>query len=739
MDSAGCQLQNAKVQIRLPQVGASALDAVTDADNVFTDDNGNFAARSRTPLLGATNFDIKVTKRSHGTDRMNIIPPAFVVLPPSSGTDPDIQMLPVKTNWEQHQRLAYNEPPSLPPPPGLPALGRPAEIAVRSVFYPWTSSAGIPRLSGRPLPSELPPHEYLVDPPSGELGFFNRLQRDFRNNQSTAGRQHESRLTSLDAFRKQYDKGGEDYAGLIDPPMPIPSVINAFPPGADGFPTDASFAWQRLAGMNPFVLKLLTEFPKDDFPIRSADLRPYFNNAAELDRAMAEKRLYIADYEFLANVFQTGDRKYLPTPFALFYYMGPRANDKDPVPGAVKPAGVDVIARDDRAARVDRVFMLPNPDGSPAMARPITAGLAPVAIQIERKFDATINRIFTPRDGIDSQNNQWGMAKLMVQIADLNHHETKGHIAESHLAMEAFKVAMERTLSARHPLYQLLEAHFQGLLAINWLARHTLVAPGGGVEHLLANSWAGSTELVKRAYARWNFQSRTFRSDLSERGLLDADSTIPNYPYRDDGLRVWNVIRAFVSDYLDIYYANDNAVASDARSSELGSFLGELNAPTAAPGDAVPGVPGVPRIATRDDLGVFVTDLIFNSSARHAALNYGQYDFAGFIPNMPGTAVKRPFRDDGSLATNIFDVLPDANFVREMVELMANLSLLHFGTLGTYPNGLGDGDGDNAAKAFRAALDGVKTQIAQANADQGLRPKPYTYLLPDRIPASTNI
>jgi hypothetical protein len=40
------------------------------------------------------------------------------------------------------------------------------------------------------------------------------------------------------------------------------------------------------------------------------------------------------------------------------------------------------------------------------------------------------------------------------------------------------------------------------------------------------------------------------------------ESRIPNYPYADDALQIWDAIYAFAGDYLRLYYDDDSKKVS---------------------------------------------------------------------------------------------------------------------------------------------------------------------------------
>jgi len=622
-----------------------------------------------------------------------------------------------KVGWHPAARLPDNEPEWADPP-------RAMAIDLNQNVYEWATWNGIPgckELLPGALPPSIPPPdaatpEFLFGVPPG-TGWLDTIRRHENNRHTIAGRHSgEDRYQDFSRFFDQYDQS--------PPRMPIPQVIaDDYSGSRKGFPSDASFAWQRLAGPNPMVLKALHEFFKDDFPFQDKVVLPRkFGGRGDWERALGEQRLFIADYRDLAGVEQTGGR-YLPAPFALFYWNGDRGDKKKTnwknYEFYVDRRRVDIARSVTARTGFSTLF------GAPVTTFELGEGLVPVAIQLDHGFDAITNPIFSPLDN-DERGDRWGVAKLMVQIADLNHHEMKSHLVETHLAMEPFKVAMERCFYKDHPLYELLSRHFVGMLHVNHLAYSTLVAPGGGVDQLLSNSLGGTLELARRAWNGWNFGDKKLKRELEARDVLDR-SILPVFPYRDDALLVWDAIAGFVREYVSIYYVNDAAVVADW---ELARWLGELDQKV----DGVPSHGGM----TRDGLIEVITQVIFTCSAQHAALNFTQFHYMGFVPNMPAAARERPLRSDGTVDTDLLNLLPDAEDTRAAVELVANLGRYQFQRLGHYPKSFADPDAEQAAVRFREALEHVAERIDEANQNNSRRAS-YPYLLPSRIPNSINV
>src|SRR5581483_11521801 len=498
------------------------------------------------------------------------------------------------------------------------------------------------------------------------------------------------------------------------PVLPAPGAL------ADSYALDRSFAAQRLAGVNPMVIRRVSSLPAD-FPVTDAHLAPFVADGnGALARALAAGRLYLADYDILDGIHAASDgKRYLPAPYALFYYGTPKSNAAPARVVLRKGPPLAVAAADvPRPIKLDAISQL-----SPAAPAPDE--LIPIAIQLERRHDATTNPIITPQSGADL----WALAKLMVQVADVNVHEMQFHLSNCHFAMEPFAVATARQLDLAHPLSVLLRRHFPLLIANNDLGRHTLVADNAATQsvtvgNLLGSDLSGSVEILRRARERWSFTGTNLKEDLRRRGLDDPAQSIKDYPYRDDALLIWGAIEEFVTAYVQRYYASDGAVTGDRELQNWRSELdGQLN------GGMVP-------LATRDALAQAITQIVFHSSAQHAAINYPQYQFIGLIPNMPGAAWANPMpAPRGAGERDLVKLLPPVGAAVDQIDLVGTLALFQYDQLGHYQEPFDAGVNDLAV-AFRARLDQIEQTIDQRNQTRWLS---YPWLCPSMIPNSTSI
>lgn len=104
---------------------------------------------------------------------------------------------------------------------------------------------------------------------------------------------------------------------------------------------------------------------------------------------------------------------------------------------------------------------------------------------------------------------------------------------------------------------------------------------------------------------------------------------IEDYPYATDGLLIWSALEKLIRTYVDYYYQDANKVQAD---NELQAWYKEsINVGHADVRDAS----WWPKLSTPDDLASIFTTIIWLGSAQHAALNFGQYPYGGYVPARP--------------------------------------------------------------------------------------------------------
>lgn len=474
---------------------------------------------------------------------------------------------------------------------------------------------------------------------------------------------------------------------------------------------DANFAHSLLTGPNPLILRRVTreEGLTERFPIE--DIYSLVSGeGSSIDRDIDAGLLYLADYSLLEGVpgGQTfGFQKYVSAPLALL-----------------------------------KVWI--TEEG--------WHELRPVAIQLGPK-PGKDRPIFTPRD-----HWAWVLAKMHVRVANGNLHQAVAHLAHTHLVMEPVALAMFRQLAPSHPVHILLRPHFEGLLEINQQAWKHLLAPGGGVDTVMACQIEASVRLASQAALSWRFNEAMLPRNLAMRGV-DSGSPLPSYWYRDDALRLWSAIRDWAGSYLRLYYRDSTDVQTDR---ELQAWMAEMLSPEAGRMQDI-GEEGAFR--TLEYLTDAVAHIIFTSSVQHAAVNYPQYELMSYVPKLPLAACSPPPTHKRVGHHHYLKALPPVKIAYAQLQLGYLLASVRTSRLGHYTaegflqglvarmeegpvQGLLDTARNGWAgyfwdprvqgplEAFQNTLAQIEKSIDERNAESVY---PYEYLKPSLIPASTNI
>ena len=217
-------------------------------------------------------------------------------------------------------------------------------------------------------------------------------------------------------------------------------------------------------------------------------------------------------------------------------------------------------------------------------------------------------------------------------------HQLSTHYLSCHAAMEAYCMATMRNLPDPHPIYKLLRPHFRYTMAINARARATLINKGGIIDKIFAIGGEGKVEAFKRVFANYSVYCTNIKRNITKRGVNDPNQ-LPGYYYRDDGLKIWEAIDECVSNIIKLFYRSDADVENDIELQQWAQEIQEIAFPAFRDAPAGHGFPN--KIETRANLTELCTLIMFTGSAQHAAINFGQYDMYGFVPNAP-VGMRRP-------------------------------------------------------------------------------------------------
>ncbi|XP_047433293.1 polyunsaturated fatty acid lipoxygenase ALOX15B-like [Mugil cephalus] len=439
---------------------------------------------------------------------------------------------------------------------------------------------------------------------------------------------------------------------------------------------DAFFGYQMLNGANPILIRRCSVLPKN-FPV--TDDMVFLHGQGSLKDEMKRGNIFLCDYKQLdglkANTIN-GKKQYLEAPLVLLHK---RPDDK----------------------------------------------LMPIAIQL-KQTPGPDNPIFLPTDS----EYDWLLAKIFVRSSDFSEHQLNTHLLRTHLLAEVFAVSLLRNIPMVHPLHKLLVPHTRYTLQINHLARQLLISKTGVFTQFASSGGEAMITILKRSLSSITYSSLCMPDDIVERGL----EAVPNFYYRDDGLKLWDIIHRFVQGVLGYYYKTDKEVEQD---SELQKWVKDIfeHGFLSQEGN------GIPKCLTSVvELVKFVTMVIFTGSVQHSAVNSGQYDYGGWMPNTPISLQQPPPTKKGtSSEATMLATFPDVNTTAQGMATMWLLSKQSsdFVSLGNYPEDhFCEEIPLKMIKEFQGELEVLSAAIKVRNKSLDV---PYTYMDPALVENSVAI
>jgi len=265
------------------------------------------------------------------------------------------------------------------------------------------------------------------------------------------------------------------------------------------------------------------------------------------------------------------------------------------------------------------------------------------------------------------------VAKAYAAVNDSAWHGLISHWLYTHTVIEPFVIATNRQLSVMHPIHKLLQPHYRDTMTVNALARQVLINAGGFFEMTVCPG-KYALRISSDVYRNWNFTEQALPEDLIKRGVAKPDPNNPSkvtllikdYPYAVDGLAVWSAIENWVTEYCRIYYPNDDVLQEDT---ELQAWWKEVR--EVGHGD-ISDRHWWPKMTTVPELVRSCATIIWIASALHAAVNFGQYSYAGYLPNRP-TVSRRPMPEPGTKEYQEVETNPGMAFIHTITSQLQSI------------------------------------------------------------------
>ncbi|THU97594.1 Lipoxygenase [Dendrothele bispora CBS 962.96] len=471
----------------------------------------------------------------------------------------------------------------------------------------------------------------------------------------------------------------------------------------DDWYTDAVFGQQQFTGTNPTSITLASARWIEEFKAVSST-----QQRTDVTRLLTEdpENLFVQDYSYFRSVMGV-----LPT---------------------------EEFGLEGRYGCSSVVLFRLEPEGR----------LHPLAITLDYKgsMEASVTifnrRITSSTPGEESTDWLWRYAKMCAQVSDWLRHEVSVHLVNTHLVEEVLIVAAYRTFDPSHVVFNLLEPHWKTTLSLNQAARLTLVPKI--IIPLTGFTPAQSYAYIKDTYKSWDWVGSYVPNDLNKRGFPVEDLDKPKYHkygYARNIVRIWDIIRKFVSTVLrEAYVGGDAQVANDM---SIASFCSDVRANDGGQ------LASFPNIRTLDELIDFVTMGIHVASPQHTAVNYLQQYYQTFIPNKPSALYSRLPQSLGELESfgegDVLSALPIDRpkdwLVMAQVPYLLSFEVPDDSTILHYATTMSSTSSNRqsirkAASVLRDDLEAFSRTVSELNIDIGDHQTPYYVLDPKRTAVS---
>jgi arachidonate 15-lipoxygenase len=208
-------------------------------------------------------------------------------------------------------------------------------------------------------------------------------------------------------------------------------------------------------------------------------------------------------------------------------------------------------------------------------------------------------------------------------------------------------IATRNCLSADHPLCRLLWPYIFGTQQSNDMVTRAQMVRGGDFETTFSFTFEGMCDLFDKTYLDYRHEVNDPEWDGNKRGVRGAGFETPT---QDNLEALFNIMKRFTGNYVEIYYASDTEVRRDR---QVVAWLKELN-------KRVPrGVGVYPTTATRDMLARLLAQQLYSVTVQHEILGGFMWNYQLWTHRQPA----RIYDDFRREPLDVYQRLVNANFI----------------------------------------------------------------------------
>ena len=154
---------------------------------------------------------------------------------------------------------------------------------------------------------------------------------------------------------------------------------------------------------------------------------------------------------------------------------------------------------------------------------------------------------------------------------------------------------------------KLIKPFMQGTILINFNGRNSLFKEKDVVDQVFSVGVSGALKLIED---NTNFSNLNFPKTMEERGFPEDESDgVKDFFFRNDGYKLWNILKLYVQRIVYKIYPADSSVSKDIKLQEFSRSIADKSRGNIA------GFPAA--IHTRGSLVTTLTMILFTPSVFH--------------------------------------------------------------------------------------------------------------------------